>query len=164
MDGLKAYNQARGYAYALDKQYNRDILHDSYLVWYDKTGRNLFDEHRGVITKTVKNLHMSGWTRKTFMWRGVIYNKIRMLIESDVSFGVKQINAHVPFTNQNPHDLLVYAETIELIRQRLSSRAQLVFEGLLLGYNQTEIALQMAVYRQIIQYEVKQIKKVLKEI
>ena len=41
---VKVYNSARRYAEKLKFTDSQDLLHDAYLIWYDKKGVDMFDE------------------------------------------------------------------------------------------------------------------------
>lgn len=53
------YKKALSYAYKLNSKLYRDICHDAYLKWYNKYGTDLFEQHEGVVIKTIKN---TWWT------------------------------------------------------------------------------------------------------
>lgn len=103
----KKYYQARSYAYKLDPANYVDLTHDAYVVWFNKTGRNLFDEHRGVITKTIKNLHFTNFRKSRWQCRGVT-NKRTFEEFKDQSY-----------TTTTPHDELIAAELATSIENAL---------------------------------------------
>ena len=76
---IKAYRQACGYAYKLvtaGRKSHLDLVHDAYIIWHNKTKKDLFDEHPAVITKTIKLIHFSSISLRTrFVWRGEKYNR-----------------------------------------------------------------------------------------
>ncbi|MEB3150289.1 MAG: hypothetical protein VKL60_14915 [Sphaerospermopsis sp.] len=48
------YNKGRSYCYKLNRTLYRDILHDSWLHWYEKTSRDLFDEPMSRVIRVIK--------------------------------------------------------------------------------------------------------------
>jgi hypothetical protein len=48
------YHEACDYAYKMSPALFTDIVHDAYISYYDKTQKNLFEEDRGTVLKTVK--------------------------------------------------------------------------------------------------------------
>lgn len=148
------YREARGYAFKLTNQYYNDLLHDAYIIWFNKTGKNIFEQHRGVITKTIKNIWMSQeHKRTTWMYDRVIYLKTFVPITEDV-----QEIGYAPSSSDFLTDMFV-AEDMGRIRQMLDNRSKQVFDLMIQGYNQAEIAEKLGTYRQMTQGEVRKIKK-----
>lgn len=57
---MKNYEKAKAYAFVIDRSFDittdhRDLLHDAYLTWYNKTGMNLFDEPLYRIFRIISN-------------------------------------------------------------------------------------------------------------
>jgi len=64
----KVYNQGRSYCYKLDKTLYRDILHDSWLHWFEKTSDDLFDEPINRVIRVIK-----------LTWKGYYINKRKVV-------------------------------------------------------------------------------------
>jgi DNA-directed RNA polymerase specialized sigma24 family protein len=63
---IKKYAQAKRFAYKLKFVDPIDLVHDAYITWFDKTGKDLFDEPQGRITNVIKFqfkawLHSQEW-------------------------------------------------------------------------------------------------------
>lgn len=61
----KNYKRASGYAFRLVGELNRDLLHDAYIVWFNKTSNDLFEEDPRVITQVVKNVWRNKYVQST---------------------------------------------------------------------------------------------------
>lgn len=108
----KAYKEAKDYTYFLDSKNYKDIVHDAWLKWFEKTGKDLFSEDRPLITRVIKNVIGTGLSTRKFMWRGKIYNKRYFEIWEDIKFEEDQHTfagyTYVPYITETPEDILIY--------------------------------------------------------
>ena len=83
----KAYDKALGYAYRLNSKLHKDIVHDSYIVWFNKTGHDLFDEDQRVITQVVKKTWQGKYLQKNmYMYRGEKFARSFCNIDDQCAF------------------------------------------------------------------------------
>lgn len=85
---MNYYRNALSYAYKLNQKLYRDICHDAYLKWYNKTGTDLFEQHEGVVIKTIKNT-----------WYTNYISPSRVMIK-----GEKVFKQYVPFVTGDHYD------------------------------------------------------------
>lgn len=161
-----AYREALRYAYRLNQTHYKDIVHDAYLAYYKSKGINLFDQHRGVITKTVKNVYWNGFIiMKQFMWRGVKYPKVYWPLVEDFQHEPKNRGETciVAKTTETPGDIMIFEDLLATIRGKLKPKQEEVYTKLLAGYSSAEIAEQVNTSRQLINHRVNKIRQVIKE-
>ena len=85
----KAYDKALGYAYRLNSKLYKDVVHDSYIVWFNKTGHDLFDEDQRVITQVVKKTWQGKYLQKNmYMYRGEKFARSFCNIDDVCSFNM----------------------------------------------------------------------------
>lgn len=65
-------NYTKAVRYALKCGHGRDLVHDAYILWWDKHKRNIFDEKNGTVIRTIKNLIYREYTKSTFMSNGKV--------------------------------------------------------------------------------------------
>ena len=82
-DELKKYKRALKYAHAIDPKNDRDLLHDTYLSWFKKTGKNLFEESQWYIHKVIKYEHFNSLRRNSYMINGVRQRKYNLEFNPD---------------------------------------------------------------------------------
>lgn len=152
--GLKNYRKALLYAHKLDFIHHKDLVHDAYLAWHKKTGNNLFEQSEGVVIQTVKNIHLSNYTRNTFMWRGEIFSK---------SF-TEWEDFKAPTDNLNPESILIMSDLSSRLVDSLTPVELQVYNLLLQGYKTAEICEQLGLYRQIVNHKARKIKSKLNKI
>lgn len=79
----KNYKRASGYAFRLVGELNRDLLHDAYIVWFNKTSNDLFEEDPRVITQVVKNVWRSKYIQPmTYVSNGEKFSRTFCDIDS----------------------------------------------------------------------------------
>lgn len=152
-----SYETAKGYAFKLDNKYYKDIIHDAYICWYNKTGKNLFDEHRGVISQVVKNIWLSSLKKRN----QYIYNgekRYREYIETLTEYE-QDSNGYVPFVYDFEEDLII-EDIINNIKNFISERGEHILDMLYMQYNQSEIAKEFNVSHTTINNEVIKIKNI----
>lgn len=158
MRQLAAYWKARSYAGKLTPQNYRDLVHDAYIVWYNKTQRDLFTEHVGVITKTIKNIYFSSYIKnKTYSYNGVRYAKEFIPIDEDLN----------PITTyDNPIEILIRKEErlkrlvrLQQIRNDLTEKEKQVFDLTVEGYSTKEIKEELNISTAVLSHKICNIKK-----
>ena len=120
-----------------------DYAHDAYIIWFEKTGRNLFEEPNHTVIKVIKNLILNGYQKNRFMWRGNLYPKVFVNIE---------------LFAQPVEEQLV---DIELYKQMLPITYQEIFDMLVKGYSGVDISKIKEVTPELIYYYRNQIRKIL---
>lgn len=123
------YRKAKRYAHKVTSSRDNDLVHDAYLVWFNKTGRDLFDEPNATIVSVVKNLHLKSFQTHSFMWRGEIYGKkYERLDDTESNFALENI--------VTPESILLSKEQFEILNANLSEfdkrTLQLITDGYLL--------------------------------
>lgn len=152
-----SYDTARGYAFKLDSKDYKDIVHDAYLRWFDKTGNNLFNEPRSTITNVVKYV----WLEKLRKRNQYIKNgekHIRRFVET-LTEHEEDFHGYVPFVDNFEADLII-DDIINNIKNFISERGEHILDMLYLQYNQSEIAKEFNVSHTTINNEVIKIKSV----
>lgn len=166
----KAYRAALGYAYMLTSKsrYYRDIVHDSYLAWYKKTGKDLFDEHRGIISQVVKNTHLSqNVTMNQYQWRGKKYPKTFIGIQGHSEPDVLTVDSNYPCavlkTEVTPLDNLVYKEMNETIESKLTEDQIRLLNMMRDGLSKEEMFTKEGTYRQLLDHRLNKVKKIIRQ-
>jgi len=54
----------------------RDLVHEAYIKWYEKTGDNLFDRQPGEIARVLKNIFFNQERNKQWSFRRVTHPKV----------------------------------------------------------------------------------------
>lgn len=151
---LRQYRKALNYAHRLDPQYYKDLVHDAYLEWYRKTGMSLLEAPEGVMIQTIKNTHRGNYTRSTFMWRGEI--------------GLKQFFTFQeydrPVNEFNPENQCIIMDMKEKLDSRLTEEQREVLNQTRMGYAPSEVAEQLGTYRQQINYKMRVITNIYREL
>jgi DNA-binding CsgD family transcriptional regulator len=148
----KSYYEARGYAWKLNPNNYLDIVHDAYIIWYNRTGNDLFEEHRGRVSQTVKFVFLNQHGAKRFMYRGQYYRKT--YTESSWLYSDEDSPENV-YLRQEEQD---YQDSIiDRIAANLTPIRAEIFALLREGYNQRQISKKLGVNPQNIQYHVTQI-------
>lgn len=135
------YQKAKGYLQKCGLQ--ADFAHDAYVLWFEKTGKNIFNEPNGTVIRVIKNLMFNAHQKKRFMWRGQNYAKVYVDIDLPAAQTTEQV------------------VDIELYRQMLPITYREIFDMLIKGYLGTEIAEERGVSPETIYYYRNQIRKIL---
>ena len=101
----KIYKKALSYAFYLDPFLFKDIVHDSFLRWFDKTHLNLFDEPERTVISVVKKTWWSKYIQPNkFMYRGEINNRQKVQFSDEMKYNsvtpedeliAKELNNHM---------------------------------------------------------------------
>jgi len=135
------YWNGRSYAWQVNRFLYRDILHDAYIHWYNKTGKNLFDEPWKRVVRVIKLTYYGYYisqnirNRQWFEFDDNLFNTVtpeQQLIDSE-SFEtlIKQIQQTYPRSSNQ----MVQSLTLKLE-----------------GYQQKEIAEKLGVPKSLITY------------
>jgi len=150
----KAYREALGYAYKFQPIYYRDIVHDSWLTWYKKTGKDLFDEHRGVISQVVKNQYLSDYiTRVRYQKDGVKYYREFYPVED-----------WYKITNFTPLDELIFNDNLNYISNHIQGDNKRLLTSLINKYDNIKLAKQYGVSRQLMYSRTNKLKETIKKV
>ena len=139
-----AYKEACRYALKFEQsaqikllQSYTDIVHDAYVLWFNKTGDNLFEQHRGVISNVIKNLIWSEWGRRQYMWRGEVYQRTKIQInDNNEEEGIQ----FVPITKETPEDIYMNREEFERLRRNLTLEEKHILLDYMSGYSKAHVA------------------------
>lgn len=157
----KAYQEAIRYASRFDFQLRKDLVHDAYLAYHKSKKENLFDQYRGVVTKTVKNVCLSQLsTSQRFMWRGKKYKKNHISIDSDY---VEDSSGYVASTTETPLDVLLLKDGEEFIERKLSKKHLEAYKLLMEGATLKELEETTGSSRQLVCSRVNKIKEAFKQ-
>jgi len=131
---IENYRRAKAYLKKIDAGIYKDVLHDSYLTYYRRTGNNLFelDNHRQVIL-VVKNQYFDTLRKRMYKKDGVRF-----------PLQYCEFDNHT-VTTVTPEDILIGADAYETIRQRTETfdspeMALTILQLRLDGYDTQEIS------------------------
>lgn len=139
----KKYNSAFRYAHAIDPAHDRDLLHDAYIAWFNRTGKNLFDEHDGTIRKVIKLERYNSIRRDSYMIRG---KRIRKNT-SEYNDG------YIPSNSPTPEEIMIAKDIDKSIMMNFTSELQLrVYLYAVGGCGVNEIATLLGMGKSSIRY------------
>lgn len=155
---MEVYKTARSYAFKMaGNQHYLDLLHDVYLVWWDKTGKNIFDENPVRVIVVMKNVWFSQERQRTeFQYEHQRHKK-----------SVCEFQDHHKFNSVTPLDILIENETkyrlktLVFRRSSVPGHPELVFEMLALkqlGYRNKDVALELGVTKGLVTFFLKRAK------
>lgn len=171
---IEYYRRGRRYAWALDKELCKDIVHDAYVTWWDKYEKDLFDEHIGTIFLTIKYTFLAYLKSNVWFFRGESQGPRKFERFEDIfnSGDEEKKRLELELFNPNtPEDEYIAAELLgeymELIRSVPKDRA--VFTGnenttkeiltkRLNGYTNKEIAEELGISQSGVTYYLNKIK------
>lgn len=164
-----SYFRARGYAYKLvGPIIYPDLVHDAYLLWFDKTGQNLFEQDGRLITKVIKNIFLGRTKNNQFMWRGKWYPKSNIKLLQDAAHREEgtdfEGNGFAPRSTDNPENDLIVKDWVEQIQKTLSTYQAEILNKFSQGYKPREIAAQRRTYSQLISSNLKHVKKKIRKV
>jgi len=124
----KNYQQAVRYAMKIQDQYHsKDLVHDAYIRWFNKTGQNLFDQPEGRILRVVKYTWKSQYSSQGFMYDGVIYPKTyKRLDDPEEPFSLSSDNT--------PEQVFLSKEVFNQVYAGLSEFDSQTFTNMIEGY------------------------------
>lgn len=170
------YKRAKSYAYKLDTNNYRDLVHNAYIQHYDRTGKNLFDESDYYVMRLIK------WVRNDEYRK---FSTVTKYQETDGKYEVvdryQRWHELPELASNDAPDLAIEAEEtyqsiidkiqkynilfdtrenlsnsvdVEAIRQRMLQ----ILTYKLAGYKNTEIASLMNLSSQVVGYYARKIK------
>lgn len=149
------YNRLRSYCWHLKGEHYMDLLHDAYLKWYDKTGKNLFEEPNYTGAKVIRNIMLSQNQKNYYMWRGENYHKEFIGAVSDMVPDAPNHRYRVAVSRVTPLDEAIGEDMAHLISPD--------FGMVLAGYTQAEIATLTGKSQQLVNYHLQKTKKKLSQ-
>jgi len=159
----KLYWQASSYAFYLCKLSNmaydyRDVVHDAYVSWHKNHGTNLFEQDKGIILGKVKRVWFNRIRSGKYMFKGIIYPKIRHSVYEDHDPDVLEwqyVHKGQP-TQEIEMDYLLLKDKLKSI---LNNQEQQIVQRLEEGYPKGEIAEEQHIYRQLLAHRIHKIRK-----
>jgi DNA-binding NarL/FixJ family response regulator len=148
---MEQYVKAQGYAFKASPHNYKDLVHDAYVLWYDKTGENLFEKGNGTVISVVKNVIRESWNRRYFIYEGEKH------LRSSVSKDSFEDDYSIFEDWENPHKDLEFKELQSRLVDGLSPRAQQVLQGISEGYKKHEIGKALGISHTTLSGEVKKI-------
>lgn len=134
---IDTYRQALRYAIYVEWRIPRDIVHDAYLLWYDQTGKDLFDEPPRLVTAIVKTAIRRTYSasRKVYQWNLEKHHRVWIPIKEDPTH---EGEGYTPSTVMV--DSVDLERTKKLLKKVLSPKQKDILKYVQLGYTGTEIA------------------------
>ncbi len=128
------YFRARRYAFKCDPNNYKDLLHDAYLKWYDKTGRDLFDELDHTRTAVLRWL-VKGYKGR-FYSNGVFHPRVYIPVGEEIE---EDMLTHITISDNETDAILIDQDLNEEFEKLLTRNEKLVKCKLMKGYSYTEI-------------------------
>lgn len=150
------YQKAKRYATKIKYTDPIDLVHDSYLNWYEKTGQDLFNEPEGRVMKVVNLTFRDYLNRRTWMYNGVKYSK-NYFNFLDGGLELETAHKYDPIT---PEDHLIAQDLKDRFFEVVEGTIPIVKEILeykYKGYKNNEIAEELGVAKSLITYYLKQV-------
>lgn len=162
------YWQARHFAFYLCKLTGtymdcRDILHDAYLSWYGVHKTNLFEQEKPVIFNKIRSVLANKYRSGKFMSNGVIYPRIRCVLESDHDSDLEYYH-YVPYVTPTIEEDLTYATLEANLKIVLTSKEWEIVRQLEEGETKKAIARQQETYPELLNYSIKRIRKKVQQV
>lgn len=121
------------YAFHLNPILYKDIVHDSYIIWYDKTKTNLFEEHERTVMSVVKKVWWGKYIAKAkHQYKGEVKVREMALFEEETSFHRNNIT---------PEDIYIAKEFEEQLLNTSSVTLLEIYKLAVQGWNQMQIAI-----------------------
>lgn len=159
---LSNYYQLQSYCWHLAGSLYRDLLHDAYVKWYEKTGNNLFNEPNVLGAKVIRNIHFNNLQKQMWTYRGRMYRRHNIEATSGRGDQGREGNedrgVYVPEYRVTPYDFSNGKEL--LARINTSPEVGMVLEG----YSQVEIASRLKKSTSLVNYYVTKAKKKLSQL
>jgi hypothetical protein len=103
------YKKALSYAYTLNPLLFVDIVHDSFIRWFDKCQTNLFEEAEHTIIATVKRTWWSKYIQPNkYMFKGKIQNR-----------QITSFSEEMRYNSITPEDIYIAKEFKSLLLEQL---------------------------------------------
>lgn len=163
---IQNYQRLKRYALRIRGNYdNVDIVHDAYIYWLENKGKDLFDENNATACTVIKNLSYHLYEKKyIFMSNGEKLHRSFNSLESVENYGFddEESTSDVEkrmksiLTSRRP-DEERYMETVS----KNNDRFVYIFDRLVEGYSQVEIAKDLEVTPAYISWSVIKMRKML---
>jgi hypothetical protein len=160
------YSQANDYARKLTRNLNNkeslDLVHDAYLIYHKRTGKDLFDEPQGRIRVVLLNLFYECTKKNTIQGGGDNHN--RWASKKFVSIPYKIYRHNYTFDDQQvnnvtPLDICIANDTLARYKKLCITSSGKLKHILILkgkGFKNTEIGEWLGVSKQLVAYYIKQ--------
>jgi DNA-directed RNA polymerase specialized sigma24 family protein len=157
---MEQYWKARGYAYKLVNGDDYvDLVHDAYLDWFYKTGKNLFEESRVTILVAVKYRAKQRWRSRTFEWKYETFQKQYFKVTSEDQTNPEDGNTYAPLSTTTEHEQVEVDHDINVYVRTLSEIQREVFDKLINDEDRVEIAEEFNTSPQVITARVKRLRE-----
>lgn len=137
------YRKAISYVYIAHPAFHRDLIHDAYIRWFDKTGKNLFEEHFNTIKAVLIHVIQAARYNK-FMYRGIEYPKVFIPVVEVNEFGqssIKRTNAEYTPVDYRllPDEVIIGNQLLTRVNELLIESERDIVNKLLSGHTYIEI-------------------------
>jgi DNA-binding NarL/FixJ family response regulator len=149
------YTKAKNYAFRAGRNDYVDVVHDAYIIWFDKTGKDLFDEPNRTMISVIRNTIMSKNQKKYFMYDGAQYKK-KIMAEGDWE---TVLHKSVFVENQTPEDIVEEILIRERLEASLTVKQKPYYDLMAQGYSLKEIAQELHGSQQLASFYRQQIRK-----
>lgn len=142
------YQKALSYAYFIDPKLYKDIVHDSFIRWFEKTGKDLFDEHERTVMSVIKKTWWSYYVQPhQYMRQGMVL--MREYVSFDDGFC---------FNHVTPEDEFIAKELEERFLHCGNMTQLTIYKYAVMGWTQKQIASIMNESPQFINYYFKKMR------
>jgi len=158
------YKKAQSYAYKCRPDEYKDLVHDAWVVWWDKKGEDLFDQDERLVMRVLKYIVLSRSQKDYFVENGERHHKLFINVEKltgtsyDSEFNTKTLKSlqNSPLLLETtPETILADKDELEVIRKSLTDKQKSVFDLLAEGLERKQIDMS----QQLCNYYVSQIRK-----
>jgi len=155
------YTKAKSYAYKVSRSDYLDVVHDAYLKWHKKTGKDLFDEDEGLVIWVVKNTIMTNNQKNYFVYRGDKYKK--KFIETSYITNLdrrsgEEATTYEPEDNSTPETILIGKDLKEQFDKKISGKFEPYYNLLVKGYKGSEMIEELGGSQQLANWYIHQIR------
>lgn len=155
------YTKAKSYAYKVSRSNYMDVVHDAYLKWHKKTGKDLFDEDEGLVIFVVKNTIMTQNQKNYYTYHGVKYkkqfNEISHISNLDRKSS-KDAMTYEPESPITPEDILIEKDLKEQFDKKISGKFKPYYNLLVNGYKGSEMLEELGGTQQLANWYIHQIR------
>lgn len=164
---LILYKQCLAYAFKLDPILYRDLVHDAFITWFEKTGKNLFEEENKTAIAVVKRkwwqflkstrIKIGGQRGYYNPWTGESRNGKRGTLTKRFA-DVKLMELPQMRNNVTPEDEYIAKELHEQFLNVGGGLRLEIYKLAVMGYKQVEIASILDERPNLINYYFKQMR------
>jgi DNA-directed RNA polymerase specialized sigma24 family protein len=141
------YQKALRYAMKCNPAVYRDIVHDAYVTWFNKTNSNLFDQPEGTVIKVVKYTHLKQTERNKYMSGGKWYPRV-----------FQEFEEYMRYNKITPEDEYIASE-LEMHMIEFSAKQKLdVFLYAVQGLDQVTVAAMTGLSTALVNYYFKRMR------